>query len=283
MVSAKLRRDSYRKLWALVERSARSFARHDMTVYATALAYRGLFALFPFAIFLVAVVSFLRVDAVLGWLAEQGPPGIRGNVPQPVASLLEQAFGQDHGWLFLVGIALAFWSVSISALFLTKALNAVFEVQETRPAWKRIASSLTFAPSLALAAVTAVTLMLVTSRAAAWLAAWVGLDEAFVQLWTLLRWPTALLLLALVVAAIYRYAPDEDLTFRSVLPGAVVAVLSWALASLAFSFLLTVFPFHGVAYGSLGTAISLLFYLYFSAAVLLFGAELNAELRRNAP
>jgi membrane protein len=283
MVSAKLRRDSYRKLWALVERSARSFARHDMTVYATALAYRGLFALFPFTLFLVAVIGFLRVDAVLGWLAEQGPPGIRGNVPQPVASLLEQAFGQDHGWLFLVGIALAFWSVSMGALFLTKALNAVFEVQETRPAWKRIASSLTFAPSLALAAVTAVTLMLVTSRAAAWLAGWVGLDEAFVRLWTLLRWPTALLLLALVVAAIYRYAPDEDLTFRSVLPGAVVAVLSWALASLAFSFLLTVFPFHGVAYGSLGTAISLLFYLYFSAAVLLFGAELNAELLRNAP
>ena len=283
MASGKLRWASYRKLRALVERSARSFARHDMTVYATALAYRGLFALFPFAIFLVAVVSFLRVDAVLGWLAEQGPPGIRGNVPQPVASLLEQAFGQDHGWLFLVGIALAFWSVSISALFLTKALNAVFEVQETRPPWKRIASSLTFAPSLALAAVTAVTLMLVTSRAAAWLAGWVGLDEAFVQLWTLLRWPTALLLLALVVAAVYRYAPDEDLTFRSVLPGAVVAVLSWALASLAFSFLLTVFPVHGVAYGSLGTAISLLFYLYFSAAVLLFGAELNAELLRNAP
>lgn len=266
----------------MIERSVRSFARHEMTVYATALAYRGLFALFPFAIFLVAVVSFLRVDAVLGWLAEQGPPGIRGEIPQPIASLLEEAFGQDHGWLLLVGIALAFWSVSISALFLTKALNAVFEVQETRPLWKRIASSLTFAPSLALAAIIAVTLMLVTSRAATWLVGWVGLDEVFVLLWTLLRWPTALLLLALVVAAVYCYAPDKDLTFRSVLPGAVVAVLSWALASLAFYFLLTVFPVHGVAYGSLGTAISLLLYLYFSAAVLLFGAELNAELRRNA-
>jgi membrane protein len=282
MASAKLRGTRDRKLRALVERSARSFARHDMTVYATALAYRGLFALFPFAIFLVAVVSFLRVDAVLGWLAEQGPQGIRGEVPQPVASLLEEAFGQDHGWLLLVGIALAFWSVSMGALFLTKALNAVFEVQETRPPWKRIASSLTIAPSLALAAVTAVSLMLVTSRAAAWLAGWVGLDEASVFLWTLLRWPTALLLLALVVAAVYRYAPDVDLPFRSVLPGAVVAVFSWALASLAFSFFLTVFPVHSVAYGGLGTAISLLLYLYFSAAVLLFGAELNAELRRDA-
>ncbi len=95
---------------------------------------------------------------------------------------------------------------------------------------------------------------------------------------------SALLLLAPVVAAVYRYAPNAvGLTFRSVLPGAVVAVLSWALVSLVFSFFLTVFPVRGVAYGSLGTAISLLLYLYFSAAVLLFGAELNAKLRRNGP
>jgi membrane protein len=58
-------------------------------------------------------------------------------------------------------------------------------------------------------------------------------------------------------------------------------VLSWALASLAFSSFLGALPVHGVAYGSLVTAITLLPYLYFSAAVLHFGAELNAELRRN--
>ena len=275
--------DSYRKLRSVIECSVRNFARHDMQVYATALAYRGLFALFPFAIFLVALVGFLRVDAILGWLAEQGPPGIRGEVPQPVARLLGHTLGQEDRWLLLVGIALAFWSVSSGARLLTKALNVIFEVRETRPPWKRVASSLTFAPGLALAAVIAVTLMLVTSRAAAWLAGWVGLDEAFVLLWTLLRWPVALLLLALVVATVYRFAPNVDLTFRSVFPGALLAALSWALASLAFSFYLVVFPVHGVAYGSLGTAISLLVYLYFSAAVLLFGAELNAQLRRDAP
>ena len=267
----------------MAEHSARSFIRHDMAVYAMALAYRGLFAIFPFAIFLVAVVSFLRVDAVLEWLAEQGPSGIRGSVPQPIESLLGEVVGQKHGGLLLIGIVLAFWSVSMGAHLLTKALNAVLEVEETRPPWKRAASSLTFAPGLAFAGVVAVALMLLTSRTAAWIAGLVSLDEAFVFVWTLLRWPTALLLLALVVAAVYHYAPDVDFPFRSVLPGAVVAVLSWALASLAFSFFLPVFPAHGVAYGGIGTAISLLLYLYFSAAVLLFGAELNAELRRDAP
>ena len=61
------------RLQALAERSAKSFARHDMAVYAMALAYRGLFALLPFTVSLVAVLSFLRVDAVLVWLAEKVP------------------------------------------------------------------------------------------------------------------------------------------------------------------------------------------------------------------
>ena len=283
MADGKLSRPNFRKLRHLVERSVRTFSRHDMAVYAMALAYRGLLALFPFAIFLVAVVSFLRVDAVLGWLAEQGPPGIRGTVPPPVESFLGQVLGAEQGGLLSIGIVVAFWSVSMGARILTRALNAVLEVEETRPPWKRVASSLVFAPGLALALVCAIGLMLATSRSAAWLAGWVGLDEAFVVLWALLRWPTALVLLALVVAAVYRYAPDADLSFRSVLPGAVFAVVSWASASLAVSFLLGVLPDHGAIYGGLGTAISLLFYLYFSAVVLLFGAELNAEMRRSAP
>jgi membrane protein len=284
MARVKPRGPHYRELRRLVESSVRSFSRHDMAVYAMALAYRGLLALFPFAIFLVAVASFLRVDAVLGWLAEQGPPGLRDDdVPQLVSSLLEQVLGEDQGGLLSFGIVVAFWSVSMGARLLARALNAVLEVEETRPPWKRAAYSLIFAPGLALAGVTAVSLMLVTSRAIVWLASWVSLDGAFVPLWTLLRWPTALLLLVLVVAAVYSYAPDSDLSFRSVLPGALVALVSWALASLAFSFVLGVFPDLGATYGSLGTAISLLLYLYFSAAVLLFGAELNAELGRATP
>lgn len=56
-----------------------------------ALAFRGLLALFPFALFLVALLGFLRVDAVLGWLADQGPAGLQPRVPEPVDGLLKQA------------------------------------------------------------------------------------------------------------------------------------------------------------------------------------------------
>jgi membrane protein len=168
----------------------------------------------------------------------------------------------------------------MGARILTKALNAVFEVKETRPAWKRTAASVTVAPALALAVAAAAALMLVTSRAAALVSSWVGLDAAFVFLWGLLRVPAALLVLALVVSAVYLLAPNGRRTLRSVVPGALLAVALWALASLAFALGLLLFPDYGAVYGSLGAAISLLLYLYVSAAALLLGAEVNAAIQR---
>jgi membrane protein len=275
------RRSRFRGLRGLAERSVKGFVRHYMALYAMALAYRGLFALLPFAVFLVAVLSFLRVDAVFGWLAEQGPPGLRGTLPGLVGWLKDGVLGQSQGGLLSVGIVLAFWSVSMGARTLTKALNAVFEVEETRPAWKRTAASVTVAPALALAVAAAAALMLVTSRAAALVSSWVGLDAAFVFLWGLLRVPAALLVLALVVSAVYLLASNGRRPLRSVVPGALLAVALWALASLAFALGLLLFPDYGAVYGSLGAAISLLLYLYVSAAAaLLLGAEVNAAIQR---
>ena len=228
-------------LRALAERSIKNFIRHDMAVYAMALAYRGLFALLPFAVFLAAVLSFFRVDVLLVWLADHGPPGLRGRFPELIESFKEGTLEQTHGVLLLVGIALAFWSVTMGARIFTKALNAIYEVRETRPAWKRIPASVALAPTLVLVGTVAVALMLVTSRTIVWASSWLGLDTIFVILWSLLRIPISLLLLSLVVSAVYRFAPNEHLTLRSLMPGALLAVVLWALASLGFAFLVPLF------------------------------------------
>ena len=266
----------YSKLRALAERLVKNSIRHNMAIYSMALAYRGLFAILPFAVLVAAVLSFLRIDAILIWLSEQGPPGLGGQFPALIEGLEDGVLGQTQGGLLALGIALAFWSVTMGARILTKALNEVYEVRETRPAWKRIGASLALAPTLALAVIVAVGLMLVTSRTTVWISSWLGLDGVFVFLWSLLRIPIALLLLALVVSAAYRFAPNKHLTLRSLIPGALLAVTLWALASLAFAFVLPLFPDYGAVYGSLGAAISLLLYLYISAIAVLLGAEFNA-------
>jgi membrane protein len=100
----------------------------------------------------------------------------------------------------------------------------------------------------------------------------------FVRLWGWLRFPVALLLLAVVLSVVYRFGPNARQRFRSVVPGAALSVVLWAISSVGFSVYLTNFANYGATYGSIGAAVGLLFYLYLCASVVLLGAELNAAI-----
>ena len=83
-----------------------------------------------------------------------------------------------------------------------------------------------------------------------------------------------------VLSVVYHIVPDTDRSFWFATPGAVFAVIAWAIASLGFSFYLANFANRGLTYGSLGTAVGLLVYLYLSASVVLLGAEIKAAVYR---
>lgn len=89
-----------------------------------ALAYRGIFALLPFALLLVAALSFLRADMALLWLAEQGPPGLGGPLPELIRWLEEGVIGQTQGGLLAAGVALAFAVAASGALLGASLLGA---------------------------------------------------------------------------------------------------------------------------------------------------------------
>jgi membrane protein len=192
--------------------------------------------------------------------------------------MIEQAHKRAGGELLFFGVALALWSISALAGTLTEAFNAAYEVRETRRWWKMSALSLAFGPVLALVVIVSILLMLIGPDLIERIVALVGLEEVFVSLWEWLRFPLALSLLAVVLSLIYRYGPNARQRFRSVIPGAVLAVVLWAITSVGFSFYLVTFANYGVTYGSLGAAVGLLFYLYLCASVVLFGAELNAAI-----
>src|ERR671916_1438578 len=279
----------------LCKRSVRNFFEHRMTDYAEQLSYRGLFGLFPFIILVFTLLSILQVDAVLDRLIEAAAGAPQQQPPEqlePVVEeskahaqflrpLIKEAREQAAGSLLSLGVVLSLWSVSAVAFTLTEALNAACGIEETRSRSKRFAFALIFGPILALALVTACVLMLTGPQVAGELAALVGLDETWVALWAWLRLPVALFLLAVVLSVIYRFVPDTDGSFWAATPGALFAVVAWAIASLGFSFYLGNFADRGLAYGSLGTAIGLLFYLYLTASVVLLGAEINAAVSRS--
>jgi membrane protein len=274
----------------LGERSIRKFFEHRMSTYAAALAYRGLFGLFPFVLILVLLAGALGLSGSFERMIEEARSEPSRQVPQqlepvvvqgweqiqPLKRMIDQAEERAGGELLLFGVAVALWSTSALARTLTEAFNVAYGITESRPGWKRFALTLAFGPVLALMVLVSVGLMLIGPRLVEGIAELVGLDKVFVILWGWLRFPVALSLLAVVLSLVYRYGPDAKQRFRSVGLGAVLAVVLWAISSVGFSFYLANFANYGVTYGSLGAAVGLLFYLYLCASVVLLGAEVNA-------
>ncbi len=94
--------------------------------------------------------------------------------------------------------------------------------------------------------------------------------------------PVAVLLLTAILALVYYLFPNTDQPFRFVTPGAILAVIVWVLASLGFSWYVSNFASYNATYGALAAVIVLLFYFFISAAILLFGAELNSQVYHQA-
>jgi membrane protein len=272
-----------RDLWLAFEvsrRSIRKYLKHDdMPSYAAALAYRALFALFPFLALLVLLLTFLGAFGFFDWLIEQAYAAL----PEQYASLWEEVIervqNQTQGELLLVTIGIALWSVSSGVRTLTKALNAVHDVEETRPGWQRYVLSFFYALGLAIMVILAMGLMLIGPSAVEWIAGLVGLDEVFVSLWTRLRLPVALVLIMFSVSIVYWALPNVNHRYRLITTGAALSIICWVLASVGFSFYLANFANYSVVYGSLGVAFVLLLYFYISAAVLLMGAEVNVAIQ----
>ncbi len=260
----------------LGKRSTRAFFAHRMTTHSAALAYRGLFGLFPFALLVVALLGVLDLDGFFERSLDQAGSELPGGDSGVLVSVVEEARRQAAGGLISFGVAVALYSIYALARTLVYALNALYEVGETRPAWKRFLLLVAFGPALAVASVAATAAMLVGSRLAEYLAGLVGLDEVAVTLWTWLRLPVALILITLVLSVVYRVAPNVEQPYRLVTTGAAVAVVAWIVSSVGFSLYLANFADYGTTIGSLGVAIGLLFYLYLTACVVLFGAEVNA-------
>jgi membrane protein len=256
-------------------RTVKEFLDDEMSTYASALAYQMLFSLFPFLLFLIALIGFLHLPDFFSWLRLQSelvlPPQALDQV-NPVIDQLQQS----KGGLLSIGIVIALWTASAGVRLMMSAMNAAYDVVEARPVWKRIPLSVLYTVGIAGMLLAAAALMVTGPQVINWLAAQIGMEDFIVTLWTILRWPLIIILLMVAVALMYYVMPDVKQTFRFITPGSVLAVVVWIVASLGFAYYVKTFADYNAMYGSIGAIIVLLLYFYISAAVLLLGAEMNA-------
>lgn len=265
----------------LAMESAKEFDGDDMMTHACAIAYEVLFSIFPFIIFLIALLGFLELSSFFGWLHERAQILLPHEAMQPVNAVIDEVHQKNSG-LLSFGMIMTLWASSVAMRAMMNALNVVYGVTEGRPIWIRFPLSIFYTIGIAAMLITAGILLVVGPQAMQWVAHQVGLEQLFVILWEWLRWPVALLLMTLAIGVIYYVAPDAEQEFRFITPGATLAVIAWLAASWGFNYYMRHFGDYSAIYGSIGAAIVLLMYFFISASILLFGAEINAVIKHHS-
>lgn len=265
----------------LVKKSVLDFIDDDLLTHASALAFQALFSLFPFVIFMVALLAFLDLSYFFAWLRAE----LSVFLPQPSMETVNQVLDelqQPRGGLLSLGALIALWTASAAVRSVMHAMNIAYDVPEARSIWIRFPASILYTIGFAVLLIFASTLLLVGPQAMQWLANLTGLEQAFVTVWAWLRWPVAFFMLNLTVALIYYLAPNFKQKFKFVTPGSILSTVIWVLSSWAFNVYVTNFADYSAMYGGIGAIIVLLMYFFISCAILLFGAEVNAVIEEHA-
>jgi membrane protein len=263
----------------LLKQSVRDFLTDDMLTYSAALAFSALFALFPFLLFLIALFGFLHIPGFFDWLLEQEETALPSDAYGMLEDVVTQIRGRARGGLLSVGIITAIWAASGGVRSVMNAMNVAFDVEETRPMVKHYLVSVVYTIGIAGLFIACAGLMLAGPHFMESVADRAGPGDLFVTLWSWLRWPVLVALLMLAAALIYYVSVNVDQPFTLITPGAVMAVVVWVIASIGFSVYVSHFADYSATYGDIGGIIVLLLF-YISSAVLLLGAEVNAELHR---
>ncbi|GGK06311.1 YihY/virulence factor BrkB family protein [Pseudomonas matsuisoli] len=268
--------------FSLIKRTVNEFIDDEMPTYAAALAYQMFFSLFPFLLFLIALLGYFDLQNFFDWLREQARLLLPGQAMEQVDTTLAQLQQQQAG-LFSISIVVALWTASAGVRSAMDAMNKAYDVKEGRPVWKRVPLSIAYTIGLAILLQLSAGFMLIGPQVLNWMAHYVGLDQVTVLLWSVLRWPAAIGLSVFAVALVYWAAPDVRQKFRFITPGSVLSVFVWIVASVGFGYYVQNFSNYNAMYGSIGAIIVLMLYFYISAAVMLFGAELNAVIEHSHP
>jgi membrane protein len=266
----------------VLKRTVKGFLADDCLGLAQQIAFSSLLAFFPAMILLVSLIGLIGAyDDLKEFLGVVAP----GAVIDAIDIAQESASGRETAAsiAFLFGLFGAIWAASGAMNALVKAINAAYDRIETRPFWKvRLLSiMLVFLSGFVLAGL--FVLIVFGGPIGEAIAEKAGLGSAFDLVWALVRWPLAFVAILLFFGLAYYLAPNvEQRSWKWITPGSVVGALLWLALSGLFALYTSFSDSYDKTYGALAGGIVLLLWLYYSAVAILFGAELNAELDRQA-
>lgn len=279
--------DLPKKSWlGVAKRAFSEFKDDNVTDWSAALTYYAVLALFPGVVVFVSLLSIFgqgpdTVQKLLDAIQQIGvPESALSSIKGPISDVVDLQGGKA-GFALVAGVLGALWSASGYIGAFIRASNAIYEVEEGRKFYilRPLQILITIVGVLLL---TVITLAIVASGSVAEaIGDAIGVGGGVVTAWNIAKWPIIVIIVSLMIAGLYNVAPNvKQPKFKWFTLGGFLALVLWVVASAAFGFYVANFGSYNKTYGSLGAVISFLVWMWITNNVLLFGAEVNAELER---
>jgi membrane protein len=277
-----------KSVWATTRKVFREFVEDKCPTYAAALSFFGLLSVVPLLLIAVVVLAFIYQDPhtalvqlekllagiLPGTGAQESAHSViqQAEVEKTVGTLIE-----TRGLAGIIGLLSLIWAAIQIFIHAAAAMNAAFEVEETR-GWFHLRA---VALALLIGAGVLFLLSLLPSSGPDFVRRLhipaLGLPEHVPWYVDLLFALVALGLNVAMFALIYRFLPNAPTTWRSALTGGLIAGLLWEVAKQGFAFYLSRFASYEKVYGTLGGLVILVLWVYYTSMILLLGAEVASE------
>ncbi|TLV01149.1 YihY/virulence factor BrkB family protein [Dyadobacter luticola] len=266
-------------LYEILVNLVRSNRKYDIDQRASAVAYSLTLALFPGIIFLFTVIPYIPIEhldtQIMDMLRENIPRGIYEDADQTILDIISR----PRSGVLSLGFIFAMIASTNGMMSLMRSFDMVYEDDETRGFLKIRGIAMLLTLLLLAVLFVSVILLIVGDAVMNLLGEWNIVQEKWLLTsLNITRYLVSFGSLMLTISIIYRFAPSHGRQNKFVNAGSIVASILILAATYGFSFYLSRFSSYNKLYGSIGTMIALMIWLYLLAFVIILGFEINASI-----
>lgn len=264
----------FRKTKTFLSALLKRFNDSEVVNNSIVLAYYLLLSFFPMVMLMGSLLPLfdIKVNTVLEYIETVVPVTIY-NITEPI---VKDFLGSGNGELLSFSLLLTIYSASQAVAAFQRTINRAYDVaKHQNPIVNRIVA---FVLTVIIIAIMGILVFLFSfgQTLISYLTPILNLPTHLFDLIGQLKWPVTIVGLFVGLALLYYLVPNAKIKFKYVIPGSIAATIGTMIISQFFSFYLRIFARSVTSYKTLGTFIAVMFWLNFSAMVVMFGGVLNA-------
>jgi membrane protein len=249
-----------------------------ITTRASSLAFNFFLAFFPSIIVFFTLIPYIPIlglkEALIELLSVVLPPSTN----EATFNTLDDIINNPRRGLLSLGFILALYFSTNGVNSLIEAFNSSYHIRENRPVIQQRILSLGLTIILSIIIMTAMILIIFGKSSVIYLTEYKIITKYAGELILYCKWLTILIILFFGISILFHLGPAKKSKWRVFTPGSILATLGIIITSFGFNYYINDFSQYNKVYGSIGTLMIILIWMYFNSIILLTGFELNASI-----